>query len=245
MIHDFFTISAQLLGDEAPESVQAVLEKNITAYFDSDINGSGSAAASVAPTLPQIMAVIKDMQPSLSSTFNITDSVFQTFYDTVGAFTKAASDYAACTGAKPDCLSLVLLTGHLINIGWPILRAKLAIMFPCKLLHCMETPFHSFCFFHFTLSLCFSATNFLIESIAIFYVFPLYLASIAAFDALQPTVDNIWKDLIFLNEAGLTDLSTFITDQTTGSAGAALPAPIKTILDVAKPIVGIIKNCAN
>ncbi|KAG0319123.1 hypothetical protein BGZ97_002726 [Linnemannia gamsii] len=200
MIHDFFTISAQLLGDEAPESVQAVLEKNITAYFDSDINGSGSAAASVAPTLPQIMAVIKDMQPSLSSTFNITDSVFQTFYDTVGAFTKAASDYAACTGAKPDCLSLVLLTGHLINIGWPILRAKLAIMFP---------------------------------------------SSIAAFDALQPTVDNIWKDLIFLNEAGLTDLSTFITDQTTGSAGAALPAPIKTILDVAKPIVGIIKNCAN
>jgi hypothetical protein len=70
-----------------------------------------------------------------------------------------------------------------------------------------------------------------------------FLASILAFDALQPTVDEISDGLIAGNDAGLTDFLTFVTDQTTGLIGAALPAPIKAILDVVKPILNIIKNC--
>ncbi|KAG0312012.1 hypothetical protein BGZ97_011505, partial [Linnemannia gamsii] len=185
-------------GPEASQLLKTAVGTNLTAYFDNGIDSAGSVAATLASTLPQIVDVIKGLQTSLGSTFSITDPVFQALYDAVGVFTKAASGLTACTGAKPDCTGLVVMTGYAIKIGWPILRAELAIKFP---------------------------------------------PSILAFDALQPTVDEISDGLIAGNDAGLTDFLTFVTDQTTGLIGAALPAPIKAILDVVKPILNIIKNC--
>lgn len=58
-------------------------------------------------------------------------------------------------------------------------------------------------------------------------------------------IDKISDGLIAGEDKGLTDLLKFLVDLTTGVASATLPAPLKTILDVTKPILNILKNYNN
>ncbi|KAG0296285.1 hypothetical protein BGZ96_009825 [Linnemannia gamsii] len=192
------TVEGLPFGPEASQLLKTAIGTNLTSYFDNGVDSAGMVAATLASTIPQIVDVIKGLQTSLGATFEITDAAYQTLYDALNVITKASSDLAACTGAKPDCTGLVVMAGYAIKIGVPILRAYLAFKFP---------------------------------------------PSVLAFDALQPTIDKIADGLIAGDDAGLTDFLKFITEQTTGMLGAALPAPIKAILDVTTPILNIIKNC--
>ncbi|KAF9311997.1 hypothetical protein BG003_006753 [Podila horticola] len=114
------------LGPEDSQLLKVALGTNLTAYFDNGVDSAGSIAAVLAITLPQIVDVIKTVQPSLG----ITDCALHALYGLVDQITKASSDLAACTGAKPDCTGLVVLSGYAIKIGIPILRAYLTFKFP-------------------------------------------------------------------------------------------------------------------
>ncbi|KAF9374467.1 hypothetical protein CPC16_001279 [Podila verticillata] len=67
-------------------------------------------------------------------------------------------------------------------------------------------------------------------------------ASAIALMLLQPTIDKISDGLIAGNDKGLTDLLKFIVDSRVGVAGALMPALLKAVLDVIKPIMNIIKD---
>ncbi|KAF9324928.1 hypothetical protein BGZ91_002663, partial [Linnemannia elongata] len=118
------------LGPEASKLLKLALGTNLTAYFDNGVDSAGSVAALLAHTLPQIVDVLKSVQSSLGPTFEISDGAFKLFYDLVGQITKASSSLASCTGAKPDCTGLVILSGYSIKIGVPIVRAYLLYKFP-------------------------------------------------------------------------------------------------------------------
>ncbi|KAK3833705.1 MAG: hypothetical protein JOS17DRAFT_825476 [Linnemannia elongata] len=118
------------LGDEASKLLKLALGTNLTAYFDNGVDSAGSVAALLAHTLPQIVDVLKSVQGFMGPTFDISDSAFNLVYDLVGQITKASSSLASCTGAKPDCTGLVILTGYSIKIGVPIVRAYLLYKFP-------------------------------------------------------------------------------------------------------------------
>lgn len=120
------------LGPEASKLLKLALGTNLTAYFDNGVDSAGSVAALLAHTLPQIVDVLKSVQSSLGPTFEISDGAFKLFYDLVGQITKASSSLASCTGAKPDCTGLVILSGYSIKIGVPIVRAYLLYKLPRK-----------------------------------------------------------------------------------------------------------------
>ncbi|KAF9204660.1 hypothetical protein BGZ59_000937 [Podila verticillata] len=71
---------------------------------------------------------------------------------------------------------------------------------------------------------------------------PICPSSAIALMLLQPTIDKISDGLIAGNDKGLTDLLKFIVDSRVGVAGALMPALLKAVLDVIKPIMNIIKD---
>ncbi|KAG0030289.1 hypothetical protein BGZ83_004783, partial [Gryganskiella cystojenkinii] len=124
------TIEGLPLGPEASALLKTAVGTNLSAYFDNSIDTVGSTSAILAATIPQLVDVIKAAQASLGPALGIADPAFQVLYDLLGQFTKAFADLAACTGAKPNCTGLVVLLGYAIKVGWPILRADLAVKFP-------------------------------------------------------------------------------------------------------------------
>ncbi|KAF9144470.1 hypothetical protein BGX30_012677 [Mortierella sp. GBA39] len=120
------------LGPDASKFLKLALGTTLTAYFDNSVDNAGSVAALLAHTLPQIVDVPESVQSSLGPTFEISDGAFKLFYNLVDQIAKALGSLASCTGAKPDCTGLVVLSGYAIKIGVTILRANLTFKFTRK-----------------------------------------------------------------------------------------------------------------
>ncbi|KAG0053656.1 hypothetical protein BGZ83_000727, partial [Gryganskiella cystojenkinii] len=128
--HTVTTIEGLPLGPEASGLLKIAVGTNLSAYFDNGVDSAGATAAILAAAIPQIVDVLKATQSSLGPVLNIADPAFQVLYGILGEFTKVSTDLAACTGAKPDCTGLVVLSGYAIKIALPIVRAYLTVKFP-------------------------------------------------------------------------------------------------------------------
>ncbi|KAG9067205.1 hypothetical protein KI688_011987 [Linnemannia hyalina] len=107
------------LGPEASKLLKLALGTNLTAYFDNGVDSAGSIAATLAHTIPQIVRCHQERPESFQAVYGILDQIF-----------KESAELASCTGAKADCTGLVVLSGYVIKIGVPILRAYLTFKFP-------------------------------------------------------------------------------------------------------------------